>query len=115
MPTARPQRVQVDLWLDDVVAVHHHLPACALAGIQVVHPVQHTQQGGFTASRRTDHAGHLTIREIQGDLFQGPVTTVEKVKVADGDTGRVQRRAGRACLDPRRSCRSDYGLKPWCS
>ena len=99
----RAQRIQVDRRVDDVLAVHHHLAGGALAGIEVVHPVQHAQQRGLAAAGRADHAGHLAVRKIQVDALQRAVAAVEEIQVADGDARLVHARRSSRAPERRRS------------
>ena len=88
---AAAQLVQVHGRVEDVLAVHHHLPGRALPGIQVVHPVQHPQQGGFAAAGGADHPRHLAVRQIEADRLQRPVGAVEEIEPLDRDPRRCQR------------------------
>ena len=77
---------QKQTWLPDLVAGR------ALAGIQIVHPVQHPQQRGFAAPGRPDHPGHLALQKVQVDRFQRPVVAIEKIQVTDRDPRRARLR-----------------------
>ena len=96
------QRVQVDVGVDDVLAVQQHLARRPLAGIEAVHAVQHPQQRRLAAAGGADHAGDLAVREVEVDALQRLVVAVEEVEVADGDLGaRSAAAPERACIAPR--------------
>ncbi len=66
-------------------------PGRALAGIEVVHPVQHAQQRRFAAARGPDHARHLLLRQIEVDPLQRMVAAVVEIEAAHRDARRVER------------------------
>ena len=49
------------------------LPVGALTGIEIVHAVQHPQQGRLAAARRADHARDLPVGQFEVDPLQRAV------------------------------------------
>src|SRR5262249_6368128 len=82
---ARAQEVEILLGRQDVLAVEQHLALGALVGIEVIHAVEHAQQGRLAAARRADEGGDLVLVERKADPLQGLGLAVEEVEVADGD------------------------------
>src|SRR5262249_42035910 len=60
-----------------------HLAGGALAGVEVVHPVENAQQGGLAAARRADEGGRLVGVERQVDVLQRLGVTVEEIEILD--------------------------------
>src|SRR5882672_6373653 len=67
---AGAQQVDVLVLAQQVVAVQHHLTGGALARIEIVHAVEHTQQGRLPAARRPDDGRRLVGVERQVDALQ---------------------------------------------
>ncbi len=102
---AAAQRVEVDARVDDVGAVHHHLPLGALARVEVVHPVQHPQQGGLAAAGRADHAGDLPGRQVERDRLERPVGRRRRNRGCGSTAGpRSSAVTGRVCTLPAARC-----------
>ena len=68
---ARAQQIQVEPRIEDVLAVEQHLALGALAGIEVVHAVEHAQQRGLAAAGRADEGGDLLVGQVEIDALQG--------------------------------------------
>src|SRR5207245_1377198 len=79
------QQIDVLAGVQEVVAIEHHLPGGALAGVKVVHAIEDTQQGGLAAARRTDEGGGLVGVKRQADALQRPAVAVEELEVLDRD------------------------------
>ena len=82
---ARAQQVDVLVGAQQVVAVEQHLAGGALAGIEVVHAVQHAQQRRLAAARRADEGRRLVGVERQADALERPAVAVEEIEIADRD------------------------------
>ena len=94
------QRVHVGVGGDDVLAVHHRPPGGALAGIQIVHPVQHPQQRRLAAAGRADHAGDLTVRQVQIDGLQRAVFAVKEIQICIEIFASFMFEVARTCTPP---------------
>ena len=81
------QQVQVEAGVEDVDAVEQHLAGRPLAGVELVDPVETTEQGRLAAARRPDEGGHPLRRDHQVDALEGLVAAVEEVEVAGDDLG----------------------------
>ena len=73
----------VDPLAEDVLAVQQDFPFGARAGRQVRHPVERSQQRGFSASRRADNGGHAMGWNGQRDSGNGAELPVENGKAAN--------------------------------
>ena len=82
---ARAQQVDVLAGVEEVLAVEQHLAGGALAGIEVVHAVEHAQQRRLAAARRADEGGGLVGVERQADALQRAAVAVEELEIADRD------------------------------
>jgi len=56
-----------------------------LTGVQAIHAVQGAQQGGLTATGRTNEGGNFALGNVHGDIAQALKLTVEEVQVANFD------------------------------
>ncbi len=58
----------------------------------VVHAVERPQEGGFTATGRTDQGNHFVLADIQADVMDRLIVGVKHVHVAQLHLGRVHER-----------------------
>src|SRR5690606_11795719 len=73
----------------------------------VVHSVQATQKSGLAAARRPDKRNHLVAGNIQADVLDGPVFTVENLDITQLELGIIGKwRSDRFTLFNHRLCRS---------
>ena len=61
MPTRERSRLRSRSGRENVLAVEHDFAFRALAGIEVVHAVEHPQQRGLAAARGADESGDLAL------------------------------------------------------
>src|SRR5450830_86892 len=77
------QHIEVLRGCENILIVEPHIPGGALVGIKVVHPVEHAQQRGFAAPRRTDERGHLALIQRHVDVFQRAIVAVIEIQILD--------------------------------
>ncbi len=88
---AGAQHRQVQLGLQDVVAVEQDLALGALARIEGVYPVDGAQQGGLAAAGGADQGGDVVGLDRQADRMERAGLAVEEVEVADMELDRAWR------------------------
>ena len=70
MPTRERSRLRSSVGVEQVLAVEQHLALGALAGIEVVHAVEHAQQRRLAAARGADEGRHLAELQRQRHRLQ---------------------------------------------
>jgi hypothetical protein len=73
----------------DILAVQGYFTGDAALGDQIIHAVKTAQQGGFTASRRTDESGDLFIVNWDVNIFEHMFVAEPQVHVVCADMGRA--------------------------
>src|SRR6202167_1155541 len=79
---ARAQQIEIELGVEDIGLVEHQLAGGALAGIEVVHPVENPQQCRFAAARRADESGDAMGTERDIDVLQRMVLAIVEIQAA---------------------------------
>jgi hypothetical protein len=82
---AGAQQVDVLALAQQILPVEHHLARGALARVEVVHAVEHAQQGRLAAARRPDEGRGLVGVERQADAPERAAVAVEELEVPDRD------------------------------
>src|ERR1700730_15985749 len=85
---AGPQQIEIELGVENVGLVEHQLTGGALAGIEVVHPVEYPQQGRLAAAGRPDEGGDAMGAEREVDVLQRMVLAIVKIQASRGDLRR---------------------------
>ena len=84
MPISRAQ--QIEVLLGARCSRRRAAPRLRRAvRIEVVHAVEHAQQGRLAAARRTDERRHLVFVERHVDVFERPGFAVVEVEIAHRD------------------------------
>ena len=88
-PAVQPH--QIDVWTQHIDAIQLHRAGRALVAIDAVQAAHDAQQRRLPTPRRTDHAGHLELRDGQANLLQRLDLAVEEVELVDDDLARLER------------------------
>ena len=71
----------------DVLPVKQDLTFHPGTSDRVVHPVEAAQEGGFATAGRADEGGHILRGDVDRDIVDGSLVTIEYADVAGSDLG----------------------------
>src|SRR6266567_9340657 len=84
---ARAQQIEIELGIEDVGLIEHHLTSGALSRIEIVHPVEDPQQRRLATAGWPDEGRDAMGAEREIDVFQRMVLAIIKVQAARSDPG----------------------------
>src|SRR6185437_13066876 len=82
-PDFRAQQVKILGRRKNVIVVEPNMAGRALVRVEVVHPVEDTQQRRLSAAGGADKRGHLSLVERNIDALQRAVISVKEIEIAD--------------------------------
>ncbi len=82
----------IDIPIIDILAIHNDLTMDTTDINDIVHPVQAAQKGRLTATGRTDQRSHFVFHDVDINIKQCLLFTIE-----NGDLAALHFRLARAC------------------
>ena len=109
---ARAQKIEVEAGREDVLPVEHHLALGALAGIEVIHAVEHAQKRRLAAARRADERRHLAVvSRFSETSLSACVCAIIEIEAAHDDFLRLGGRRPGPASGPARRCSCSNSLQ----